>query len=327
MENNKSISLALIISALGIILIAALAWVGMLISGMALVEASVIAGVVLLVGIAASLLAVKALGASAGFKKWRRVEYASLAAMVAVIVFSAHWAVIGVNYVFMSDDIRREAHRELQASGELIDNFQSVRKRQLESTVGGLRNFLSYGATTTDPSLTAFVNSEVLSGTANARLSEPVINSFKSEKSGIIERGSTSVDLIGSFRHDSRLLGVIIDNLYPYELAQLPDTLRAFRSETELFLSTLGGTLNLPQIKSVGGEFRMLAPEQIATPGVSESQFYTLMENIKEPQGRSVGVFAVLVFLFLFDYIISPRGLRKALDKGPRKSDNYGILI
>lgn len=327
MDNNKTISLALILSLAGIFFISLFCWIGMTLDNLGMAVSSVISIAVLALGVVASQLAIKAKKATSEFKKWRGVELVCLAIMVFAVALEANWVIRGITTSLKSDELRAEAHKEVNNTLQKLDDFQARKQRALDVTVGGLQSFMNYGTYTSDRELVAFVNNEVLTGVFGT-LTPSAIMEFKSDKVAIINRGSRSVDLIGSFRNDARLYNAVIDNWYPFQIANLADSLYNFRNECDEFIVELDRAIYLPNIRSVGGDFRIVEPE-VQSPGNNNerSSFAEMFDSTKTPTAASVGVFVVLVILFFSNYLLTPRSLRKDIEKGSKESDKYGILI
>lgn len=327
MDNNKTISLALILSLAGIFFISLFCWIGMTLDNLGMAVSSVISIGVLALGIVASQLAIKAKKATSEFKKWRGVELVCLAIMVFAVALEANWVIRGITTSLKSDELREEAHKEVNNTLQKLDDFQARKQRALDVTVGGLQNIMNIGTTHMDLDLIVFVNNEVLTGVFGT-LTPSAIMEFKSDKVAIINRGSRSVDLIGSFRNDARLYNAVIDNWYPFQIANLADSLRNFRNECDEFIVELDRAIYLPNIRSVGGGFRIVEPE-VQSPGNNNerSSFAEMFDSTKTPTAASVGVFVVLVILFFSNYLLTPRSLRKDIEKGSKESDKYGILI
>lgn len=125
-KNSDKITLANLVSIIGIVLLAFLFYCGIAVSGAMSVGLSIL----LAVGLSAVIgfilwLLLHAKGVENDFKKWRGVEIASLVLFVLVSLGSS-WLILNfTNVLFQKQDIQRIARNDIQEIKTLISNYQS----------------------------------------------------------------------------------------------------------------------------------------------------------------------------------------------------------
>ena len=113
MDSNKiSISLGLIISILGALVLAACTWIGFSLRLVSPLMSSIAGILVAIAGIVVMLLAVRAKTATKDFGKWRIVEICCIAGMVAVITFAFTPTVLSFNFIKGAGGLRQAANTD-----------------------------------------------------------------------------------------------------------------------------------------------------------------------------------------------------------------------
>ena len=99
MEKKKGLSIAVMLSIIGVLGLTFCTAMGLLLDGSPMAEALALAAGVLIVGSLGLYLAVKAKTVENEFAKWRKFEYLGLAMCVAAIAFAAQPTILSLIHI------------------------------------------------------------------------------------------------------------------------------------------------------------------------------------------------------------------------------------
>lgn len=331
---NISISIAFILSVLGLGALAAAYCVGSLVAGDRPVTAACVAIILFIAGFVASLFAIQAKQTRPDFRKWRYIEVIAVIAMIAVGAFMIRdGAITGFNYVFQSKDLQTKANHDVDALTAQIAGFQLSEADKLNHTVKGLELVLAGHATgysNVAPDLKVFILQNVMgAGEGISTLSANKIRDFRNSTATCIESLSSSEadNNTTAFYTELQHCKNVIASWSPADVAQLTDALNANALKISVQLNSLAATLPTPQIKSEQGMF-VLVPKVPETYVPNVSTFAASYGELYSFENPTSDLLAGICFLlFICNYLLSYRSIALGVGRTVKISDNHGIPL
>ena len=326
MEKKKGLSIAVMLSIIGILGLTFCTAMGLLLDGRPMGEALALGAGVLIVGSLGLYLAVKAKTVENEFAKWRKFEYLGLAMCVAAIAFAAQPTIYAANFVFSNRSLRDAGDRDIELVSGMMSRFKSQEADRLNITREGLENYLSFRPSQVSSSLGQFIRFDVMHGQAGV-LNRHIVNDFVAEKSYLIEHGSLQEELFGKYDNE---LSLLADQLSGFDFANFPamaSRLTALSDSVGANLTALSRNFSFGNIGfDHSGEYAFTPSEPYvyADRAVDFGNEYAAMFS---PRAGSVALFGALALLFIFDYILEFRSLRVPVGAGPKISDKDGIPL
>ena len=180
MEKKKGLSIAVMLSIIGILGLTFCTAMGLLLDGRPMAEALALGAGVLIVGSLGLYLAVKAKTVENEFAKWRKFEYLGLAMCVAAIAFAAQPTIYAANFVFSNRSLRDAGDRDIELVSGMMSRFKSQEADRLNITREGLENYLAFKPSQVSSSLGNFIRYDVMHGQAGS-LNQFILNDFVSQ--------------------------------------------------------------------------------------------------------------------------------------------------
>ena len=301
MEKKKGLSIAVMLSIIGILGLTFCTAMGLLLDGRPMAEALALGAGVLIVGSLGLYLAVKAKTVENEFAKWRKFEYLGLAMCVAAIAFAAQPTIYAANFVFSNRSLRDAGDRDIELVSGMMSRFKSQEADRLNITREGLENYLAFKPSQVSSSLGNFIRYDVMHG-----LQEELFGKYDNE------------------------LSQLADQLSGFDFANFPtmaSRLTALSDSVGANLTALSRNFSFGNIGfDHSGEYAFTPSEPYvyADRAVDFGNEYAAMFS---PRAGSVALFGALALLFILDYILEFRSLRVPVGAGPKISDKDGIPL
>ena len=310
MDSNKiSISLGLIISILGALVLAACTWIGFSLRLVSPLMSSIAGILVAIAGIVVMLLAVRAKTATKDFGKWRIVEICCIAGMVAVITFAFTPTVLSFNFIKGAGGLRQAANTDIGGIESLMEDFKNQEERRLCTSYAGMYNFVRLGNANCAPGLRQFLNDYYHTSPEN--LSYQLLRAHRGEDSvKIADLRIGNDSYAGSFRRSMEVMR---------------GTIRA--EQAGQVMSTVSRQLMLPNVRAGASQQYGCTMTEATVYSYTPTAYRAHIDGMKKFTIGGI-VFAMCVsLLYLFYYLITYRSLKKAIDKGNKPSDALGLPL
>lgn len=325
-DNSKKVTVANVVSALGIVLLAFFTFIGYLYmsggeAGWAILVAVLVAG-------AAALLLwwlIKAKGAENELGKWKKVEIASLIAYIVIIIPASYFG--GIMHYFTVNDnktlIKYNAEQDLTILTKLFTDYEAAAKDVIARTRTGMQPAMGANQKW-NGELTQFMKDNNISHNKQSAdsfvdIQEKAVlgSSYQKLKSNFITQKRDITNVVNSWSPlKVPSMSKLIEQLAPQVLEQL-NTLRqkgkfpiiGYDSGQGMYI--LKGNNEIPEVELMGG--------------VEGLKFH---ESLKSANGFSVigllvilGIHLLILFNYLMAYRTSTIGINKYAE------DDGGIIL
>lgn len=327
MDSNKiSISLGLIISILGALVLAACTWIGFSLRLVSPLMSSIAGILVAIAGIVVMLLAVRAKTATKDFGKWRIVEICCIAGMMAVITFAFTPTVLSFNFIKGAGGLRQAANTDIGGIESLMEDFKNQEERRLRTSYAGMYNFVRLGNANCAPGLRQFLNDYYHTSPEN--LSYQLLRAHRGEDSAKIADLRIGNDsYAGSFRRSMEVMRGTIRGANPIPYASLAYRLSNTAEQAGQVMSTVSRQLMLPNVRAGASQQYGCTMTEATVYSYTPTAYRAHIDGMKKFTIGGI-VFAMCVsLLYLFYYLITYRSLKKAIDKGNKPSDALGLPL
>ena len=326
MENKSGLSIAVMLSVIGLVGLTLGTSVGFVLDSYPVAEALAFGAAVFIVGGVGLYLAVKAKTVDNEFAKWRKYEMLGLVLCVAVVAFAAQPTIYAANFIIANRALRDAGERDINTVRGMITTFKAKESDRLSLTREGLENYMAFRPQSVDSRLKHFILFEVMHNHAGS-LNSHVINEYVVEKSYIIEHGSLQDDL---FRRYDNELTTISNRLSNFDIADFPGMateLTALSDSVGANLTALSSNMN----------FGNIGVDELGTyyySPISGDRYMDRAEafgreyaSMFAPRLGSLAILIAFVLLFIFDYLMEFRSLRVPAWNGPKISDRDGLPL
>ncbi len=324
--SGKFMSVAFMMSAIGLLAICTLSFYGFEIYGITRIGAALASGGLFCVGLEGMAYAIKAKGATNDFKKWKIVEIVAVVAMLVVIVGSAPFVIAGYNY--LSGPQKALGKRAVLSVDAMVGRYVEVQNDRLDATVAGLSNFAAHQVKYAGNIVQRYISREVLGGSRATMLNNHRIEDFYFRTKEYIENGSNEVNRIAYKRELINGFKRRVNRWRAYDIKPLADSMRGFADTLAVELGDMAQSVRLPLIQASGSSYELVEtePPVFSTPA-DIIQLQLEIAGIKDIDGRSLLAVLLLAALFLFNYFMSMRSLAAPVGRGPKISDKYGFPL
>ena len=340
MRNEKSgkVTLANIITILGLVLLLVCLWLGKALKSGELGGISALIAVGITIATALVLwVMIKAKGAETDTSKWKIVEFSTLALYIALAVLTAPIALHFFSVLSNKDKLQKDAQSDIAAIQQAIEDFKKKEQDQLNATCQGLENVLSNkenGKNDPKQDVITFIEDEVGANYKN-NFGKVFIEEWKKKWKNDIE----IIDLSGMTKKD--LDGVeptAYDKTWSDRIASCKNTIRNW--QLLKIPSAVGNIQSLSEeVDNVLNTFSKNAPyspifydskANIYTIGKHKANKYPIKNELQDAIKNLspytvIGIAAMVLIhlLVLFNYFMAYRTHRQE----KRRSENDGGII
>ncbi|MDE6574059.1 MAG: hypothetical protein K2L84_01870 [Muribaculaceae bacterium] len=339
-DNVPGISIALIVSFLGIMLMSYFNWISFAISGKTADTASLITAAFFVISAFGLAAAVKGKQANTDFSVWRRLRWVGVALMVAAVAFTCYNAPGGINFsTFDRVKLKKSALNDVNTLSQVLSDYRTYENNRLSATVDGLENYVMFNAAQTDGTLLRFIAQEVLGGTNSYSLSRATIETYRNVAEQRIEGGN-----VNEYSFAVTKLRDAVNRWNYTEVNQLPIDIRVLADTLSTGLTSISRRLRFPEIKLVDGIYTCendCRPLDITISPVNNGRsqnvngewrqysinFPTDFADCFKPDIKTGIVMLFLALMYFFYYWIAYPGGRSTISRRSKKSDEYGTLL
>lgn len=304
-DTTDKVTIANIVSITGIALLAVLTYIGHSYkslgqTGWDIVSAAATAAIAAFI----LWLAVKAKGAETDISKWRKLEYAALAAYAIFAVASA--SVSGTMHFFAANTSRAQlkalARQDIQTVDSMLADYETFQKQAISNTAQGLGNSLNPGNTRTGR-LQQYIDDNNITPTRRGA------DDYKAKKTDqLVGRNSAYNGLKEEYRRIQTTFGAAVESSRLMHMARDARQISEFARQAEEALTQASASANLPAIYRVEGT-------SAYTTGDPQTRQYSVSERLKFAAALSQGGFSIagaaalilIHALVLFNYFFAHR--------------------
>ncbi len=326
MGKNKTFSVAMIISLLGLLVLSGGTWIGLALRHVSPAIAAIAAIVVLLVGGVSVFLGVRAKTAESDFNKWRRYEILCIAGMFLSAGFAVMPTAITFNFIHNNRELRHAASADIQGIDSLITVFNENETARMNATFRGLENFVRLGNNNCSPAMRQYLENEFR--TTPGHFSTQLINNRRGEIRAQIDDIRLGNSMYGNvFNNRIRALRGVVSSRIPIGFGRLGTELSSTSEQIGDVLTDISGGLSLPVVSAGSGQQYTVRPSQSCEYRFEPTAYVEAYGCIFVWTFWSI-LFSVLsVLAAVFYYLISYRTIRKAVDRGSKVSDRLGLPL
>lgn len=328
--NKIGLSIAVIITVLGLLLLCAGTAMGCVLIGWS-IAVSLLSGfaVALFVGAAVFIGAI-AKSESGQFKKWARVKLICIVVMVVALICGMYPTMVTFNFFADVKELRGKATVDKEALQRQMNEFFEHEKNRVNTTFDGLKNAANIGNPKLSQELIEFLNAEALYYANGGTIYAPDIDTRRNvylDRVENIELDGTSLRSNKFEAEFDRIQKMLVD-IYPWTFASLEKSIDKAANEQNDILSTFSEELKMPEVKCGQGSDTYTVFE---TEGRSYNQRPTsYAEAYKSITSITVtgAVSALLVALIsILHFLLTAPSLRQTVNMGDKASDKYGLTI
>lgn len=325
-KSGKFISLGLIITIVGWLLIMGCCYVGLTLAGCAPLLVIVSTALAALIGAVSMFFLVRSKTSVADMRNWLTVRIVSLIGAFAVVAYVAVPAIYTVNYVLCARAIGNAAIADVDSVATMWSTFRSYEHERASRTLSGLRNFSNSGTSEADAALTAYLR-DYLSQQPGT-VGEQTLASFSARHDAMIDALQ-----IGSISWNDGYAATLA--VYQADAAGLsPAAFRNLRMGLEPFAGELASTLTrqshsmqLPLIATRGGSAYSAYNDSPRDYAVTPVTFAAAYDKIFVISWQGIVLYALIVFLYFFLFIFSYSTKVNARDNRRRLSSAHGVKL
>lgn len=325
-DKGKFISLGLIITIVGWLLMIGCCYVGQTLDARSPLLVIVSTALVALIGAVSMFFMVKSKTSIADMRNWLVVRVFSMIGAFACVAYVAMPAVYTVNYVIGARTIGDAAVAEVDSVSTMWDTFRDYEHERASRTLGGLRNFCNSGSQQADAALTAYLR-DYLSQQPTT-VGEQTLASFAAFHDAKID-GLQIGSVTWSDSYGERLAAFQADasGLSPAAFRRLRSDLEPFAGELASTLTRQSHSMQLPRIATQGGAAYSAYGDSPRDYGVTLGAFATAYDKIFTVSWQGIVLYLVIVFLYFFLYIFSYSAKGTARGSRPRPSHVHGVKL
>lgn len=328
MANNKekTVSVALIVSSLCMLMMIMLVWIGLLLEQKNVIVCTGITLAVAIFGSLACFWGVKAKKATMDYGKWIPIEILCVLVMVGVGAFSVREMMYSFNYLSHKSEYRAAAQADIHGLESLVAVYVTNENLRVDATVRGLNNYVNSGRAACSPELSDYITQVLACQPGELQLSlisnheQDLRNQIQTVRVGEHVYGNTIQTIMNKMIRVS-------SEVIPAHLTQLVDSLEHNAHAIGTQLTAVSSALNAPVISA--GTDAMYTLE----PSCGTNYTFTPTELRKSVDGITVfswgsffSALAIAIGSFFF-YIFNLHAPRKAIDKQNKNYDKLGLPI
>lgn len=326
MENKKGLSIAVMLSVVGLLGLGFGTCMGMLLDGKSMAAALIFAATVVVGGALGLFLAVKAKTVDNEFTKWKKYEFVGLAICVAVIVFAAQPTIYTGNFIFGNSNLRQAGNDDISLVRAMITRFKAQESDRLSLTREGLENYIAFRPSNVSRGLSQYIRFDVMHGQAGV-LNRYILNDYTAEKSFLIEHGSLQEDVFGKYENELNRISSLLSGFDFAKFSTMASTLTALSDSVGANLTALSRNFNFGNITVDHYGQYSITPSESYNYSDRALNFGNEYAAMFSPRASSLSLFLVFALLFILDYLLEFRSLRVPAGSGPKISDKDGIPL
>lgn len=326
MIKNGTFSLGMLISIIGLVVMAVCTWIGLALNHIAPAIAAVASIVVLLVGGVSVFIGVRAKTAGSDFGKWHTYEIFCIVGMFLALGFAILPTITTFNFALKNGELRDAARQDIDGIDSLIVSFHEQETARMNTTFRGLENFVRHGHGNCSAGMRQYLQDEFRTTPQN--FSNQLINNRRGEVRAQIDdiRLGNSM-YVNAFANRLENLRAVANATLPVGFGRLGQEMDNTSAQVGEVLTDISSRLNLPVPYAGSSQQYNLTPSEAHEYSFTPTAYSEAYGVISKIQPWSV-VFALLcAFAAMFYYIIAYRALRKAVDKGSKVSDRLGLPL
>ncbi|MCR5679915.1 MAG: hypothetical protein K6G08_06885 [Prevotella sp.] len=325
-KDNNHISLANIISVIGIVLLAAALFLGYFYSGDNM-GISALKALAWTIGFAVLLwFLIKAKSAINELKKWRVVEIITLVVYLALAVLSSGTAAKFFNIYAANGDLRKAAGDDVEALQQTIKQFKSDANNALSVTLDGMEN----------------ADGNVLSSELQNFMDEQDLSSFDATSRDFFSEGAggwrnkindITLDKKSYDKSWENALKECSEQIDGWSVLEIPQAVRSLEDiseEIDVTLNALSKKLPFPEINYNSTTFeyeisKAYSPKEYST----ETSFSEKLNAIKPYAPIGIIACVLIHLLILFNYFVAYRSdkIRPAKSSKEANQAAGGIML
>lgn len=323
---NKTISIGMIITCLGLLVTSGGTWFGLSLQGINSLVAFFIAAIVLLGGGIAVFMGVRAKVCTSDFAKWMGIEIGCLVVMFCVFGFSVLPTATTFNFIRNHTALSEAANTDINGIQNMLNEFDTNETARMEATFNGLQNYLRLGNRNCSPQLASYIQNSL--GSAPQFFSQSIINNNR----GTVEARISDLRL-GNRMYRNTFNNVIeqlrgeASSRVPLHYSKLNQQMDTVSANVGQVLTEISASLDLPVVAAGHGNQYTIRNTRATTYSFRPEAFAREYEQSFQFNWTSIIMAAVSALAAMFYYFISYRSLRKGVEKGSKISDNLGLPL
>lgn len=324
MAKKNQISLANVISVVGVVSLGVLTYLGqVLLSGGAIGTSIIWAVGVAVVAAALLIVMIRAKGAESHFGMWKIVEGITLVLYAVVAIFTASMSVHFFVVTGNKEELKKEAKQDIEAIEGLYNEFIENRYDAIDNTIVSVRTYNSNGSEEKQ------TESDVLDNLKAEGLiySDKIDLSDIDEFEAILERAVVEpVELKweDNLKENLKKWNAQIENWSLFYLPGIAAEMSEYYDELKLSLAEHAGDTKL---WTLDGDGNIAEDDQVYEPSDYTMKFGDMLKSATGDTVIGWVVIAVIHIMIIFNYVVAYRSPTTMIGGKRRRRDDGGISL
>lgn len=322
-KNGKVISISLILSLLGILLLIGGTAIGLYLLGESPLVVVGLTGAVAIVAPVSLYFAVRA--KSPSFPGRGLIRLCSIIGMAGSIFVATMPTIYTTNYIREQRMLAEAAANDLAAIHQMWNGFKDAERSRVALTVQGLANFVHSDSRTCSPSLQEWL---ARMGSSPLNVGQATVTLFTEQWNHCIDNVSVG-DIAMAPEFELRLASMQagVQSGLPWQMASVANSLAPTANQMAECFTARSAALNLPRIQAAGNQLYSATDNIPNTYRAPDLTLPGLYAGIFRFSWAGAVVMAVVLLLYFMVLLSAPGDNRPSVATGPKASDRFGTPI